>query len=161
LLAKAGYRVAAATGKASEAAYLERLGATTILDRNDFAGPGKALQKERWAGVIDSAGSHTLANACAQTQEGGVVIACGLAHGMDFPASVAPLILRGITIVGIESVRMPKPRRVAAWERLARDLDASVIESIAVDIGLSETIEAAQRLVDGSVRGRMVVDVAR
>lgn len=161
LLARAGYAVAAATGKPDEAGYLRDLGATTIIDRAELSAPGKVLQKERWAAVIDSAGSHTLANACAQTREGGVVVACGLAQGMDFPTSVAPLILRGITIVGIESVRAVRAKRLAAWARLARDLDPATIEAIAIDIGLDEAIDAAGKLADGTVRGRFVVDVRR
>jgi len=159
LLAKAGFAVAAATGKAAEADYLKALGAAVIIDRNELAAAGKPLQKERWAGVIDSAGSFTLANACAQTREGGVVAACGLAQGMDFPGSVAPFILRGVSLIGIESVRAPKPKRLTAWARLARDLDPAAMEMIANDVGLSGAIEAARRLMDGNVRGRFVVDV--
>lgn len=161
LLARVGFTVAAATGKLAEADYLRSLGASTIIDRNELSAAGKPLQKERWAGVIDSAGSFTLANACAQTREDGVVAVCGLAQGMDFPSSVAPLILRGISIVGIESVRAPKAKRLAAWERLARDLDPVALDLIATDIGLSGAVEAAQRLMDGTVRGRIVVDVSR
>jgi acrylyl-CoA reductase (NADPH) len=159
LLAKAGFAVAAATGKAAEADYLKALGAAVIIDRNELAAAGKPLQKERWAGVIDSAGSFTLANACAQTREGGVVAACGLAQGMDFPGSVAPFILRGVSLIGIESVRAPKAKRLTAWARLARDLDPAAMEMIANDVGLSGAIEAAGRLMAGSVRGRFVVDV--
>jgi acrylyl-CoA reductase (NADPH) len=161
LLAKAGFAIAAATGKSSEGGYLRQLGATTIIGRDELSAPGKPMQKERWAGVIDSVGSHTLANACAQTRGGGVVVACGLAQGMDFPGSVAPFILRGISLVGIESVRAPKSRRIAAWQRLARDLDPAVLEAIATEVALSEAIEAAQKLMDGTVRGRIVVDVNR
>lgn len=161
LLAKAGFSVAAATGKPAEADYLTRLGAATIIDRKELEAPGKPMQRERWAGVVDSAGSHMLANACAQTRERGVVIACGLAQGMDFPGSVAPFILRGITVVGIESVRAPKAQRLAAWERLARDLDPAALDEIAIEIGLTEAVAAAQGLLDGAVRGRLVVDVNR
>ncbi len=161
LLTKAGFKVAAATGKASEADYLQQLGAATVLDRAEFAEKGKPMQKERWAGVLDSVGSHTLANACAQTRYGGAVAACGLAQGMDFPASVAPFILRGVSLLGIDSVMAPKPRRLAAWERLSRDLDPGVLDSIASEITLSEAIDAAGRLMDGTVRGRIVVDVNR
>jgi acrylyl-CoA reductase (NADPH) len=161
LLTKAGFKVAAATGKASEADYLQQLGAATVLDRAEFAEKGKPMQKERWAGVVDSVGSHTLANACAQTRYGGAVAACGLAQGMDFPASVAPFILRGVSLLGIDSVMAPKPRRLAAWERLSRDLDPGVLDSIASEITLSEAIDAAGRLMDGTVRGRIVVDVNR
>ncbi len=161
LLVKAGFSVAAATGKGSEADYLKGLGATTIIDRNELSAPGKPMQKERWAAVVDSVGSHTLANACAQTRYGGAVAACGLAQGMDFPASVAPFILRGVSLLGVDSVMAPKARRVTAWERLARDLDAKALESIATEIGLGEAIAGAQQLMDGKVRGRFVVDVNR
>ena len=159
LLAKAGFTVVAATGKPGEAAYLHDLGAASIVDRAELGSPGKPLQKERWAAVIDSAGSHTLANVCAQTRELGVVIACGLAQGMDFPASVAPFILRGVTLIGIESVRAPQTARLAAWARLARDLSPAVLEAIAVDVGLPDAIAAATDLLDGRIRGRIVVDV--
>ena len=161
LLAKAGFEVAAATGKSSEAEYLEKLGAATVLDRAELAEKGKALQKERWAGVVDTAGSYTLANACAQTRYGGAVAACGLAQGMDFPASVAPFILRGVSLLGVDSVMAPKARRLAAWKRLSRDLDAGALESIAREIALEEAIAAAGELMDGKVRGRIVVDVNR
>ena len=161
LLAKAGFTVAAATGKASAAEYLKGLGATTVLDRAELADAGKPMQKERWAGVIDSVGSHTLANACAQTRYGGTVAACGLAQGMDFPASVAPFILRGVSLLGIESVMAPREPRMAAWARLSRDLDASALDAIANEIGLGDAIDAAGQLLDGKVRGRIVVDVNR
>jgi acrylyl-CoA reductase (NADPH) len=161
LLTKAGFTVAAATGKSSEATYLEKLGASTVLDRAEFAEKGKPLQKERWAGVVDTLGSFTLANACAQTRYGGAVAACGLAQGMDFPASVAPFILRGVSLLGVDSVMAPKPPRIAAWERLARDLDSSALDSIATQIPLDDVIGAAGELMDGKVRGRIVVDVNR
>jgi acrylyl-CoA reductase (NADPH) len=161
LLTKAGFTVAASTGKASEVDYLKRLGAKVVIDRAQLAAPGKPLQKERWAGVIDSLGSHTLANACAQTRYGGTVAACGLAQGMDFPASVAPFILRSVTLLGIDSVMAPKAPRLAAWERLARDLDLAALDVIARDIGLAEAIAAAADLMGGKVRGRIVVDVNR
>lgn len=161
LLAKAGFTVAAATGKAAEGDYLRKLGAATIIDRNELSAAGKPMQKERWAGVVDSAGSHTLANACAQTRYRGAVAACGLAQGMDFPASVAPFILRGVSLLGIDSVMAPKAPRLAAWERLARDLDPAALETIATEIGLGEAIDAARKLMDGTVRGRFVVDVNR
>src|SRR5690606_24165312 len=122
LLKKAGFTVAAATGKTSEAAYLESLGAATVVDRAELADKGRPLQKERWAGVVDTAGSHTLVNAAAQTRYGGTIAACGLAQGMDFPASVAPFILRGVSLLGIDSVMAPTSRRLTAWDRLARDL---------------------------------------
>ncbi|MEE3849053.1 MDR family oxidoreductase [Gordonia sp. LSe1-13] len=161
LLTKAGFSVAASTGKTSESAYLESLGATTIVDRGELAEKGKPLQKERWAGVVDTVGSHTLANACAQTRYGGYVAACGLAQGMDFPSSVAPFILRGVSLLGVDSVMAPRPARITAWERLARDLDPVALESIAHEISLEESVAAAGRLMDGSVRGRIVVDVNR
>ena len=161
LLTKAGFKVVAATGKSSEAEYLENLGASTVLDRAELAEKGKPLQKERWSGVVDAVGSHTLANACAQTRYGGAVAACGLAQGMDFPASVAPFILRGVSLLGIDSVMAPKPRRLAAWKRLARDLDTNALDAIATEIALGDAIAAAGQLMDGKVRGRIVVDVNR
>lgn len=161
LLAAAGFQVAAVTGKPAEADYLHRLGAGSVLDRAEFTERGKPLQKERWAGVVDTLGSHTLANACAQTRYGGAVAACGLAQGMDFPASVAPFILRGVALLGIDSVMAPKARRLAAWDRLARDLDAGLLDSIAREVGLEEAIAAADDLMAGRVRGRIVVDVNR
>ncbi len=161
LLAKAGFKVVAATGKGAEHDYLTQLGAAGIIDRAELAAPGKPMQKECWAGVIDAVGSHTLANACAQTRYGGAVAACGLAQGMDFPASVAPFILRGVSLLGIDSVMAPKPPRLAAWKRLARDLDPKSLDVIAKEVGLAESIEAASQLMDGKVRGRIVVDVNR
>jgi acrylyl-CoA reductase (NADPH) len=161
LLVKAGFTVAASTGKASEADYLKQLGATTIVDRNELSVAGKPMQKERWAGAIDSVGSFTLANVVAQTKYAGVVAACGLAQGMDFPASVAPFILRGVSLLGIDSVMAPKAKRLVAYERLARDLDAAAIDLIATEIGLGEAVEAAKKLMDGTERGRFVVDVNR
>jgi len=159
LLVRAGFTVAASTGKADEADYLKQLGATTIIDRNELSAAGKALQKERWAGVVDSIGSHTLANACAQTRYGGVVTACGLAQGMDFPASVAPFILRGISLLGIDSVMAPKSKRLVAWERLSRDLDIAKLDVISKEIKLADAIGAASDLMAGTVRGRLVVNV--
>ncbi|WP_216909450.1 acrylyl-CoA reductase (NADPH) [Nocardia noduli] len=161
LLTKAGFGVAAATGKTSETEYLQSLGAGTIIDRAELSERGKPLQKERWAGVVDTAGSHTLVNAAAQTRYGGAVAACGLAQGMDFPATVAPFILRGVALLGVDSVMAPKPRRLEAWARLARDLDPTALESIAQEVGLGESIAEASRLIDGTVRGRIVVDVNR
>ena len=161
LLVKAGFSVAASTGKASEEAYLKGLGATTIVDRNELSAPGKPFQKERWAGAIDSVGSTTLANICAATRYGGAVAACGLAGGSDFPSSVMPFILRGVRLLGVDSVMAPKAPRLAAWERLARDLDATALDSIATEIPLGEAIAAAGKLMDGTVRGRFVVDVNR
>lgn len=161
LLVKAGFKVAAVTGKASEGDYLKTLGASTVIDRAELSAPGKPMQKERWAGVVDSVGSHTLANACAQTRYGGVVAACGLAQGMDFPSSVAPFILRGVSLLGIESVMAPRMRRIEAWNRIARDVDAKTLDAIATEIGLGESIAAASNLLAGKVRGRIVVDVNR
>ncbi|POF43552.1 alcohol dehydrogenase [Pseudomonas laurylsulfativorans] len=161
LLSKLGYRVVASTGRTSEHDYLKQLGAGEIIDRATLSEPGKPLAKERWAGVIDSVGSHTLANACASTKANGTVAACGLAQGMDFPASVAPFILRGVTLAGINSVTQPKAKRVQAWDRLARDLDFNLLPLISHEIGLSEAIDAAPRLLAGQLRGRVVVDVNR
>jgi acrylyl-CoA reductase (NADPH) len=161
LLAKAGFKPVAATGKAAEADYLKKLGASGVIDRAELSSPGKPMQKERWGAVIDSVGSHTLANACAQTRYGGFVAACGLAQGLDFPASVAPFILRGVSLLGIDSVMAPKPRRLTAWNRLARDLDASALDLIATEIPLSAAIEKARELMEGKVRGRYVVNVQK
>ncbi|MGF6162875.1 acrylyl-CoA reductase (NADPH) [Pseudomonas sp. 2725] len=161
LLSRLGYRVVASTGRTSEHDYLKQLGASEIIDRATLSAPGKPLAKERWAAVIDSVGSHTLANACASTQANGTVAACGLAQGMDFPASVAPFILRGVTLAGINSVTQPKAKRVEAWNRLAQDLDFHLLPLISHEIGLSEAIEAAPRLLAGQLRGRVVVDVNR
>ena len=133
----------------------------TVLERAEFSESGKPLQKERWAGVVDTVGSHTLVNACAQTRYGGAVTACGLAGGMDFPATVAPFILRGVSLLGIDSVMAPRQRRITAWERLARDLDADALDSIAQEVALGEAIASAGELMDGKVRGRVVVDVNR
>ncbi len=159
LLAAAGFTVVASTGKAAEAGYLRDLGATTVLDREQLGQAGKPLQKERWAAVVDSAGSHTLANACAQTRYGGAVASCGLAQGMDFPATVAPFILRGVTLLGIDSVMAPTGRRIAAWERLARDLDPAKLDAIATEIPLPDAILTAGQLLEGELRGRIIVDV--
>jgi acrylyl-CoA reductase (NADPH) len=161
LLAKAGYKVVASTGKTSEGDYLKALGATQIIDRNELSQPGKPMQKERWAAVVDSVGSHTLVNACAQTRYRGLVAACGLAQGMDFPGSVAPFILRGVSLLGIDSVMAPREVRQPAWDRLARDLDIAALERISTVIGLAEAINAAQDIVAGKIRGRVVVDVNR
>jgi acrylyl-CoA reductase (NADPH) len=160
ILAQLGYRVAASTGKLSEKAYLESLGAREIIDRATLSQPGKPLQKERWAGVIDSVGSHTLANACAQTMTEGVVAACGLAQGMDFPATVAPFILRGVTLAGVNSVMVPMERRLEAWRRLAK-LDRAKLASTITDIGLAEAIARSPDVIAGKIRGRLVVDVNR
>lgn len=161
LLAKLGYRVVASTGRVSESEYLTSLGAAEIIDRATLAEPGRPLAKERWAGAIDSVGSHTLANICASTRYWGTVATCGLAQGMDFPASVAPFILRGVTLAGIDSVMRPRQDRIDAWARLARDLDMSLLPLISREIGLSEVVETAQLPMDGQVRGRIVVDTQR
>lgn len=161
LLAARGYRVVASTGRPEEAGYLQQLGASEVLDRAALASPGKPLQRERWAAVIDTVGSHTLANACAQTRYRGSVAACGLAQGMDFPASVAPFILRGVRLLGIDSVMCPVPERQTAWARLATELDLDRLALATTEIGLGEVMDAAARLMAGEVRGRLVVDVNR
>jgi len=159
LLARRGFRVVAATGKATEAAYLTGLGAAAVIDRAELAAPGKPLQKERFAAVVDAVGSHTLANALAQTRYGGIVAACGLAQGMDLPASVAPFILRGVTLAGIDSVMAPRARREAAWAKLAAELDAATLEGMVTEVSLEGALEAARALMEGRVRGRIVVRV--
>ena len=159
ILAKLGYTVVAATGRVEEAEYLKALGASEIIDRHSLSEPGKPLAKERWAGVVDSVGSHTLVNACASTKYGGVVAACGLAQGMDLPGTVAPFILRGVTLAGIDSVMRPLKDRIEAWDRLAKVLDANTLDNVATEIGLSQVCDTAQRLLDGQVRGRIVVNV--
>jgi acrylyl-CoA reductase (NADPH) len=161
LLARAGFNVVASTGKADEADYLKALGARTIIDRNELSQPGKPLQKERWAAVVDSVGSNTLANACAQTRYGGAVAACGMAQGMDFPASVAPFILRGVALLGVDSVMAPNKLRQRAWERLARDLDPALLSRISTVVGLGEVEATARDLLAGKVKGRVAVDVNR
>jgi acrylyl-CoA reductase (NADPH) len=161
LLAKLGFTVVASTGRLGEADYLKSLGAASVIDRAELSAPGKPLGKERWAGVVDSVGSHTLANACATTRTEGAVAACGLAQGMDFPASVAPFILRAVCLYGINSVTVPRPRREIAWQRLARDLDVAKLDAMTHEITLAEAIPAAHQIVAGHVRGRLVVDVNR
>ena len=159
LLSKLGYTVVASTGRMAEEAYLKQLGATTVMDRAELSNPGKPLAKERWAAVVDSVGSHTLANACASLKYGGAVAACGLAQGMEFPASVAPFILRGITLYGIDSVMAPLAKRQAAWARLATDLDLAKLESLTQEIGLDAAVQAGADILAGKVRGRLVVNV--
>lgn len=161
LLARLGYRVIASTGRAEEADHLRALGAAEIIDRNELSAPGKPLGKERWTGVIDAVGSHTLANACAGTRYRGAVAACGLAQGMDFPASVAPFILRGVTLYGIDSVMAPPAVRREAWARLGTDLDIARLDAITREISLGEAIATAGELLAGRIRGRVVVDVNR
>ncbi len=159
LLAKLGHRVIAATGKAAETDYLRSLGAADVIDRAELAAPGKPLQKERWAAVVDAVGSHTLANACAQTRYGGVVAACGLAQGADLPATVMPFILRGVTLAGVDSVMAPLALRKQAWDRLARDLDPKRLETISTEVPLAQAIARAQDLMAGKLRGRVVVSI--
>ena len=159
LLAKLGFTVIASTGRAEEADYLKSLGATEIIGRAELAVPGKPLAKERWAGGIDSVGSTTLANALSMTKYGGAVAACGLAGGMDLPGSVAPFILRGVSLLGIDSVYRPRPDREAAWKRLETDLDRAKLEEMTAEIGLSDVMEAGRQIVEGLVRGRIVVKI--
>ena len=159
LLAKLGYRVVASTGRQNEAEYLKSLGAAEIIDRATLAAPGKPLAKERWAGAVDTVGSHTLANICASVRYRGAVAACGLAGGMDFPSSVAPFILRGVTLAGIDSVMAPRALRIEAWNRLARDLDPARLDAITREIALAEAIPAAAEILAGKIRGRLVVNV--
>jgi len=159
LLAKLGYTVTASTGRPDEAAYLKGLGAAEVIDRKELAGPPRPLAKERWAGGIDSVGSTTLANVLSMTRYGGTVAACGLAGGMDLPGTVAPFILRGVSLVGIDSVMCPLGLRQQAWGRLETDLQKAKIEAITSEIGLPGVIEAAARIVEGRVRGRIVVRI--
>ena len=161
LLSRLGFTVVASTGRPQEADYLRELGAASIIDRSELGQPGRALGKERWAGVVDTVGSHTLANACASTLYRGTVAACGLAQGLDFPASVAPFILRGVTLVGIDCVMAPREERIEAWSRLARDLDVGKLERMTREIGLGEVVDTAAALLDGKERGRIVVNVDR
>lgn len=161
VLAKLGYTVVAVSGRPEEADYLKGLGAKEVLDRAQFSSPGKPLGKERWAGAVDVVGSHTLANVCATTKYRGVVTACGLAGGMDFPSTVAPFILRGVTLAGIDSVMCPTPDRLEAWRRLGEDLDIEKLGVISREIGLSEVMPFASKLLNGEVKGRIVVDVNR
>lgn len=161
VLAQLGFTVVAVSGRPSETEYLMKLGATEVLERSAFESPSKPLGRERWAGAIDVVGSHTLANICATTKYQGIVTACGLAGGMDFPATVAPFILRGVTLVGVDSVMCPRSRRLEAWNRLARDLDISKLAAISSEVGLSEVIPLATRLLNGELRGRIVIDVNR
>ena len=161
VLTRLGYSVVAMSGRPAEADYLKRLGAVEVLDRATFATPGKPLGRERWAGAVDVVGSHTLANVCATTQYRGVVTACGLAGGMDFPATVAPFILRGVTLVGIDSVMCPRPERLEAWRRLGCDLDITKLAMISQEVGLADVIPLASKLLNGEIRGRVIVDVNR
>jgi acrylyl-CoA reductase (NADPH) len=159
ILNKLGFTVIASTGRTSEAEYLKKLGAAEIIDRKELSEPGKPLGRERWVGAIDSVGSHTLANALAMTRARGAVAACGNAGGMDLPATVAPFILRGVTLYGIESVRQPKSVRIAAWNRLARDLDLDALAAMTREIGFDEILPAARQIAEGKIRGRLLVRI--
>lgn len=159
LLSQMGFSVTASTGKPEEDAYLKALGAKDIIDRNSLNQPGKPLQKEWWAGAIDTVGSYTLVNVCAQIQYGGIVAACGLAQGMDFPASVAPFILRGVTLCGIDSVMASYEKRVKAWQCLVEHMDIDILNTIAQTISLSQCVDAAKDIMAEKIKGRFVVDV--
>jgi acrylyl-CoA reductase (NADPH) len=160
-LAGMGYAVVASTGRPAEADYLRALGAARVIDRAELASPGKPLQSERWSGVVDTVGSHTLANACAQTRWNGAVAACGLAQGADLPVTVMPFILRAVTLYGINSVLVANDERRKAWDLIARHVDAAKLERMTAEIGLSEAIAFAPSVLEGRVRGRTVVDVNR
>ncbi len=160
ILSKLGYSVTASTGRTSEEAFLKGLGASSIVDREEFNAPPKPLAKSRWAGCVDAVGSTTLANVLSQMNYGGAVAACGLAQGMDLPASVAPFILRGVKLLGVDSVMCPKPRREQAWARLSQDLDMAKLDSLTSHIKLDDVIAAGADIISGKVRGRIVVDIA-
>ena len=159
LLSKLGFTVVASTGRLSEASYLKQLGAAEVIDRAALSAPGKPLAKERWAAVVDSVGSHTLANACAQTKSDGAVAACGLAQGMDFPSTVAPFILRGVTLYGINSVTVPRAKRIAAYEQLSKLVDLKILDEISHEINLADAVKYAEKLMAGDLRGRVIVNV--
>lgn len=160
VLSKLGFTVVASTGRPVEQAdYLKALGASAIMDRAELSEKGRPMARERWAGAVDAVGSHTLANVCAAIKYGGTVAACGLAQGFDFPATVMPFILRGVTLAGIDSVNCPKPKRIEAWNRLSTDLDPAHLDLMMTEISLSDVIETARKQLDGHVRGRVVVDV--
>ncbi|HET7411029.1 MAG TPA: MDR family oxidoreductase [Pararhizobium sp.] len=159
ILSKLGYHVIASTGRPEESDFLKELGAAEIIHRDELSGPAKPLGKERWAGGVDAVGSHTLANVLSMTQYGGAVSACGLAQGMDLPASVAPFILRGVSLLGIDSVMAPKALRMEAWERIRSDLDLAKLKALSTTIGFEGILDAARDIVDGKVRGRIVVDM--
>lgn len=160
LLSKLGYHVVASTGRLAESDYLKRLGAADVIDRSELGKPGKPLQKERWGAAVDSVGSHTLANVCAGIRYGGAVAACGMAQGLDLPGSVAPFILRNVSLLGVDSVMRPKQARLDAWARLAVDLRGPLLEEIVQEISLADAPAAAAQLLEGQVRGRLVVNVA-
>ncbi|MDQ2632937.1 MAG: oxidoreductase [Pseudomonadota bacterium] len=159
ILSKLGFHVTASTGRQSEAGYLKELGAAEIIGREELSGPGKPLAKERWAGGVDTVGSHTLANVLSMTSYGGAVAACGLAGGMDLPASVAPFILRGVSLIGVDSVMAPKELRLEAWRRIVTDLDRRKLDRLTTTIGFDDLIEAAGDIVEGRIRGRVVVEM--
>lgn len=159
ILSRLGYHVVASTGRTSEADYLKDLGAAEIIDRTELSGPARPLGKERWAGGVDAVGSHTLANVLSMTSYGGAVAACGLAQGMDLPSSVAPFILRGVSLLGIDSVMAPLALREEAWRRLSDDLDRDKLSTLSTTIGFDGILEAARAIVDGGIRGRVVVDM--
>ena len=161
ILAGMGHAVVASTGRPAEAGYLQGLGAARVIDRAELSGPGKPLQGERWAGVVDTVGSHTLANACAQARWNGAVAACGLAQGADFPSTVMPFILRAVTLYGINSVQVPNEERRKAWDLIAKHVDAAKLEAMTGEIGLSEVIAFCPSVLEGKVCGRTVVDVNR
>jgi acrylyl-CoA reductase (NADPH) len=160
VLAKLGWHVMASTGRPQEADYLKSLGASEIIDRAEFTGPAKPLAKERWAAGVDNVGSTTLANLLSMTKSEGAIAACGLAGGMDLPSSVAPFILRGVSLLGINSVTCPLAVRREAWQRLERDLDREKLAAMTSEIGLADVVDAGKRIVEGQIRGRVVVKVA-
>lgn len=159
ILSKLGYHVIASTGRVEESDFLRELGASEIIDRAELSEPGRPLGKERWIGGVDAVGSHTLANVIAQTSYGGAVAACGLAQGFDLPMTVMPFILRGVSLLGVDSVMQPKERRVKAWERIAKDLDLAKLDAITTTIGFDDIIATARDIVEGKVRGRVAVDM--
>lgn len=161
VLGKLGYEVIASTGRTEEADFLKSLGASEIIHRDELSGPAKPLAKERWAGAVDAVGSHTLANVLSMTSYGGAVTACGLAQGMDLPTSVAPFILRGVSLLGIDSVMAPLALRQEAWSRLVTDLDLDKLEALSSEIGFDGIIDAAHQIIDGKIRGRVVVDMKK
>ncbi|MEM9279365.1 MAG: MDR family oxidoreductase [Pseudomonadota bacterium] len=161
ILSKLGFEVIASTGRSEESGFLKELGATEIIDRAELSEQGRPLGKERWAGGVDAVGSHTLANVLAQTNYGGAVAACGLAQGFDLPATVMPFILRGVALLGVDSVMAPKAKRIEAWSRLVKDLDLSKLEALTTEIGFDDIIQTATDIIDGKIRGRVIVDMTR